>query len=139
MNEGCRVSLNVDKVKYDFGEPINIGATVQNVSREKLWVEGNQLRFPYRFEIYGPNSDETPLTLWGNKRMKVHSGSLATELLSKGEKRSDTFSMLNRTFDMSLPGKYAIVVHRVVRSELDPNAWIDVMSNTVVVEVGKDK
>jgi hypothetical protein len=133
--EGCRISLSFDKTEYDFGESINLSATVQNVGREKLQVEGNQLRFPYRFEFYGPKSEETPLTLWGQAFMRTHGGSQSQQILSRGETRTDTFPTLNRAYDMTLAGKYSIVVHRIVPSELDPKAWIDVASNTLIIEV----
>jgi hypothetical protein len=134
-SEGCRISLSLDKTAYEFGESVEVRATVENVDREKLQVEGIQARFPYRFEFFGPNSEEVPLTLWGRSLMKPHGGSFAMDGLSKGQMRADTFSDLNRTFDMTLNGKYALIIHRAAPSELDPQAWINVVSNTVVFEI----
>jgi hypothetical protein len=137
--EGCRVSLSTNKSEYFFGESIDITAAVQNLDRENLQVEGNHLRFPYRFELYGPNSEEIPLTLWGRAIMKPHGGSIAFTALSKGQSRVDAFSVLNRAFDLTLEGKYALVIHRTVPSALDPHAWIDLVSNTVIFEIKNPK
>jgi hypothetical protein len=135
ISEGCRIGLSTDKLVYEFGESVDVSALVENVDRDKLEVEGSQARFPYEIELYGPNSDEVPLTLWGKQLMKSHFGSRAFDSLSRGQIRTDTFSTLNRTFDMTLNGKYILIIHRRVPSDLDPSAWINIDSNTVIFEI----
>lgn len=132
--EGCRLSLATDKTQYSFGEPINIHVVIQNTDRHQLRVIEGQ-NFPYHVQVIGPKNDDSPLTLWGRYITRPHSGSADTIFLSKGQTKDDDFEMLNEAYDMTLPGKYGIIVTGSLPSETDPNASIGVISNTIIIEV----
>lgn len=135
--EGCRLSLMSEKAQYEIGEPVIINVVLQNQDREKLAVSVSQ-PFPYRVELYLPNNDEAPLTLWGhsmNRKLLIELGSSVASVLYRGDSKSPDSLMLNREFDMTLDGRYLLIVHKTVPSETDPNAWIDVSSNKVVIEI----
>jgi hypothetical protein len=133
--EGCRLSLSADKTQYHAGEPVNLRVVLQNQDRNELRTFQGEF-FPYRVEIYLPNNDEAPLTLWG--RMVTRTREQASNvgiILPRGESHADDLIALNRMYDMTLDGKYVIFVHRTLPSESDPHAWTSVDSNPVVVEI----
>jgi hypothetical protein len=134
--EGCRLSLGTDKQQYQFGEPIHLHVMLENTDRDSLTVvEGYWL--PYRVEVTAPNLHDAPPTLWSQaeKRGEELGGSARVIKLSKGQTREEDFLSLNRYFDMSLSGKYAIVVNQILPSALDPNGWVTVTSNPIVIDV----
>jgi hypothetical protein len=135
ISEGCRISLTSDKEQYNFGDPINLHVVLQNVDRKELRIfEG--AHFPYRIEMYLPNNEDGTLTLWGHTQTRAEiAASNIRIILMQGQTQADDFITLNRAYDMSLDGKYAIVAHRIVPSETDPKAWVDVVSNPIVIEI----
>lgn len=135
--EGCRLQLATDRDQYQFGDLVKLRVVLENEHRDQLWVfEGAE--FPYRIEVFRSSNEPAPLTLWGRimSSRKKEASNNAVRLL-RGQARVDELPMLNRVFDMSLDGKYAILVHRTLPSELDPNAWIEVTSDCVVVTIGR--
>jgi hypothetical protein len=132
---GARLSISFDKSAYKLGEPVNFHVMIQNVSRDRLNV-GGVGEFPFKFEIYAPNGDWAPLTLWGRKMARPKAEvSSASVILHRGDSWSADFQTLNAAYDMTLPGRYSIVFVEPVISDSDPEATVSVMSNTVIVEV----
>ncbi len=136
--EGCRISLTADKPRYRFGDSIDLRVLAQNIGRDRLEVFGTGY-FGCEVEVYLPNGHPAPTTIWGELMLhpkKVSAISAGgTILLRDEESRPDDLGVLNRAFDMSLDGKYAIVVRKMVRSGADPNSWIEVRSNPITIEV----
>lgn len=136
--EGCRLSLMSAKDLYEAGEPVMIRVVLQNQEREKLTVSISQ-PFPYRVELYLPNGhEEAPMTLWGHsieRRLLMEDESSVAGILQRGESKSPDSLMLNREFDMTIDGRYVLTVHATIPSETDPKAWVDVVSNRIVIEI----
>ncbi len=137
--EGCRLSLSTNKQQYQFGEQIDLHITLENADRDYL-VLAEGYWVPYKLEITAPNLRDAPPTLWGQaeQRGEALGGSARVYKLSKGQTRAEDFVMLNRYFDMSLNGKYSIVVHQILPSAIDPNGWITVTSNPILIQIGRE-
>jgi hypothetical protein len=135
--EGCRLGLITNEEQYHFGDLINLQVILQNLTRKEL-VFGDGGHFPYEISLTLPNGKPAPLSLWGQMESsspKAYVRNVSIHLAA-GETKTDDLSMLNRRFDMTLEGQYTIVVRRRLPSESDPNAWIEVFSNSVVITLG---
>jgi hypothetical protein len=140
VTDGCRLDLSTDKVQYAVGEPINLHILISNVNRDPIDFFGQDY-FSYMVEVFLPNGDPSPKTLWGDRNVpprKVSEES-AGETVLPGQTLLDVLDTVNRGFDMTLSGKYVIVVHRSFSIEPDRKKWFEVSSNKLVVEIDDPK
>jgi hypothetical protein len=137
--EGCRLGASTDKEQYDFGQPINLHLVLQNKDRDRLKLsEGSD--FGFTIEIISPNQQTAHLTLWGEGTLNGNAMEARRRLITLAHGDTTTASiMLNRAYDMTLDGKYTISAHRIIPSNLDADAWVDVSSNKVIVEIRTQK
>ncbi|MGA2232293.1 MAG: hypothetical protein ABSH22_15455 [Tepidisphaeraceae bacterium] len=127
---GWRTSLSADKGEWSIGEPISITLVTLNVdSADGLLFDA---RAAFTFDITNSIGNKCPQTPRGEiQANNTTTGGVPS--MSPGEIDVRTFTELNRKYDMTLPGKYVIVVHRKAGTAPNPFANIDVASNPITI------
>lgn len=137
-NDGWHLSLVIEEKEYLVGQPIGIKVVLQNIGQDAAkipWGGGNVL-YVIPADVTFSDGEKCPKTFWGERETFAPHGS--NSLMKVAPQESDTITSitnLNRAYDMTLDGKYTIVVHRNLPSRADPNKWIDVVSNPVVITI----
>jgi hypothetical protein len=135
--QGYRLRLVTDSDQYRVGEPINLHVILQNITQRELPV-GHFAVFLSELNVYLPTGGHAPLTLWGRglaDSLTVYLGANPMMHLAPGESKTVDFAVVTRAFDMTLEGQYTIVVDRKLQSQFDPDASIDVFSNSIVIKL----
>jgi hypothetical protein len=128
--------LSADKERYEFGEPITLRIRINNVGQDEIDYFGEGY-CGYRVEVFLPKAGPSPLTLWGNEQAHPEKTSDAGGSVLRGKSALEDLPALNRAFDMTLSGTYAIVVHRMIMIPGDSQAgsYVDVPSNKIFLEI----
>jgi hypothetical protein len=130
--DGVRIRLVTEKTDYRPLEPISSVVDFQNLrsSDEDILVA---FKGSYDFTVKGPNGKDCPLTLWGQDYVYRNTdGELKTA--KPGDVVSEREQVLNRLFDMTLPGNYTLTAH-CGWTGTDPTKSIELVSNPVTITI----
>jgi hypothetical protein len=130
--DGVRIRLVTEKADYRPLEPISSVVDFQNLrsSDEEILVA---FKGSYDFEVKGPNGKDCPLTLWGQDYVYRNTdGEVRTA--KPGDVVSEREQVLNRLFDMTLPGNYTVTARRGWTGT-DPTKSTELVSNPVTITI----
>jgi hypothetical protein len=109
--DGMRLRAMTDAPSYGLMEPILLRVEIQNVGSKARGTLSLGLLDDCTLEVTGPTGEKSPLTLWGRVESKHPPGGSAV-YTSLAPGASLTLSgLINRKYDMTLEGKYTLVVH----------------------------
>jgi hypothetical protein len=135
--EGCLLTITSDHSTYEPGQPIKLHILLLNTRPQLSFPEDGAYAFD--IDVFLADDTPAPLTLWGrdHARQTKFSGVFRNNwtTLTAGQGYNCDYPDLARRNDMTLDGRYKIVVHRLLPSETDPNAQIDLTSNELTVTV----
>jgi len=111
--QGYAISITANKAVVAPGESIILTISLKNVGTEDMRILRQHLAH-YDIEVLGPDGVKVPLTLYGERILEGsrESGN-STTILKPGEESSVGIP-LNRMFDFTLAGKYAVSVQRAI-------------------------
>lgn len=142
--DGYRLFAATDRRAYKLGETVNLTVKLTNAGDGEVSVINAAHDTTYEVDITvprvgigpgGETADKAPLTLKGRARAQtaLHRGNHITPV-APGESVTIEMPDLNRLYDMTLSGKYTIVVRRELRSR-DNNKTVEVVSNALTVQI----
>jgi hypothetical protein len=125
--KGLQMSSRVDRSRYRADEPIMVEVVIKNTSKEVVFL-GMSIDDQASFDIAVSLNESgagglgrMPLTKYGARRFAPLNAAKNIPIrLKEGEERRYRFP-LNRMYDMTLDGKYSVVVNRSIpgRSRYD--------------------
>jgi len=134
--ESLKITIVAAQNSVNAGDPIEITVTMKNMSDHDItmgkWVGISQAELNYEIIVKGKNG-EMPNETGYRKAIKeghIH-GSRQHITLKPGEERTET-SNINKLYDLSMPGEYAIQVEKELPTSEGKGT---IKSNTITVTV----
>ena len=138
LDSDYKISLDFESEKVDSSEPIVLNVTFENLSDKNVRFAVTNVEALFSIRIENSASEIMPLTRYGQRSFqnegKEDSLMRVIQEIKPQEKRSFKI-LLNRLYDMSIPGEYSVTATKTLRLNNDKGAK-DVLSNTAKVYVG---
>ena len=132
---GAELGIFVDKNVFSPCEPIIIVVKLKAVGGKSVGYEFTGRERDYRVSVKDKDGKDVPLTRYG-ARMKANAGEVFMRMFRTLDANQEATEQLlvNRSYDMTLSGRYTIVVDRSIRAAGD-TAFVVVQSGTLNIEV----
>jgi len=128
---GCRLTLSTTQATYSPWQAINLNVIFENNGDKPVTVAGDS-----GADVLLPWGEAAPLTLYG-KWDDIRPTARHHLTLSPGESTTVNITELNRLYDMTMPGEYAVTAYQLVWPQT-PGKPIGLVSNTIKVTVSGD-
>lgn len=128
--DGWRLSLALDHTTYAHDAPIVATIRFQNVSGHEQRLGGDGRDFDHDLDCTTADGRRVPLTSYGKLMVENRGLGKATGGVLPPQGQTVVQLAISRHLDLSLPGRYRLVVSRQVFANEDPNAP-RVVSNAV--------
>jgi len=133
--QGQAVSIVVKKSVYAPEEQIGLSICFKNLGHEDVQVvQANTLRV-YQVDVILPDGNDAPITLYGKSAFERDEQSQRTVITLKPNEQQCVELELNRLYDLSLAGRYKVVVHREVWKSERRSENVKVTSNTLEIAI----
>ena len=136
--QGYALSIMADNTTYSNGQPVLLTITLKNAGTNDINVVYVPAENPFRvydIQVTSQDGKLVPTTAVGEGLIAgtKQAGSFTmTPLKAQGE--TSVTLVLDKYFNLTLPGRYDILVTREVRLG-ESNTWIDVLSNEIEIGV----
>lgn len=138
----CVIRLDFAEKKVDSSEPIVLLIEFENLSGRTILLTISDIETIFDIKVEDANSKVMPLTRYGQRKIQGDNVSdqfmRSIQNVKPGEKK-DFKILLNRMYDMSIPGEYSVNAKKTfyfVKDQKTDRKTIDAISNTAKVNVG---
>lgn len=108
----CAVSTDRKNKRFGFEDPIWVELRTKNTSSKEIKVVQTNLLSAFKLVVIGPDNKPSPLTLYGNRESEFSGAERSVHTIKPGEEDRPERVLLNRYFDMTLPGEYLVSFSR---------------------------
>lgn len=148
--EGWQLSLQLDRSPYRAVEPLHASVSLRNAAGQKRWVANLNPVRSYLFQVIlqlgalwptessitvNSPDRELPLTLYGQAMRRAPATAGRTGTWVPPRASLPYTLVLNRWYDMSLPGQYRVTVSCALPALTRPKELVTVISNPIPVEI----
>lgn len=135
--EGVQLTLRSSTRAVPVGNPLWVSLKVKNVSKRPQTLVVTDPEKLYSFTVKKANGGNVPLTEYGKRVREASEDSYgkAYVVFKPEQERTDQI-LINRIYDMGLPGRYLITAKRLVFKQ-DGKGAVEASSNTFEVIIMK--
>ena len=140
LSEGCNLSIQVEKNKFNYCQPIILKITLKNSDKTPLMFADTGPESDFSIIVKNDEGKIVPLTAYGKKRSDTTFPKIIymnVQITLQFKEKREYFLLVNRMHDMSLKGTYSITVKRSGFMR-EGKRLGEVVSNTIKVEVRGD-
>ncbi|OPZ73408.1 MAG: hypothetical protein BWY82_01138 [Verrucomicrobia bacterium ADurb.Bin474] len=134
VHAGFRLSLSIKNHDYERMEPIVAVLVLSNTTDRVLDTVRTSVKDAFKIRITDAQGNPVPVTRYGDTQLH---GRKSSTVAPMGVQPGKTFTeeiLVNRLYDLTLPGVYSVEVSRIV-ADTEAKGWTFVTSNIVQLRI----